>query len=133
MLTTKPEAAGALAHPSTVSLIALVLTLVTIVNTVFKPSENALLCAHTLVQLHDWETDLVAGLLSTLTAEPKPGDAKILEFLVRKDKELSKIGVSLADRFSPQPLPPSDSKNHDHDGASARAEADKRRRTKKGA
>lgn len=84
--------------------LGLVLTILTILNSVFRPAERATNSAHLLVQLHDWEMDLDAGLRRRPASSNDP-DQDIVAFLMRKDRELSKIGIEVADQFSPKTTP----------------------------
>jgi len=51
-----------------------------------------------LVQLHDWEINLIDDLSK---ANPNQLN-EIMKLLVSKDKELSKFGIEAADRLLPQ-------------------------------
>jgi hypothetical protein len=95
-----PESLKYLADYS--SIFGGILTILTIINSVLRPTEKVLTAAHLLVQLHDWETDLAAGLSKKLLPEPKSVENGIMDFLLLKDRELSKIGTESADRLLPQ-------------------------------
>lgn len=84
--------------------VALFLTILTICNSVFRPAERATSSAHLLVQLHDWEMDLDAGLRRRPASSNDPNE-DIVAFFMRKDRELSKIGIEVADQFSPKTTP----------------------------
>lgn len=80
------------------AFVALALTIITVFNSVLRPTEKVITATHMLVQLHDWEIGLITEL-----RKPAPDQLdKIMELLVTKDKELSKFGIEAADRMLPQ-------------------------------
>ena len=83
------------------SALGLLLTVATIINSVQRPTEKAMTASHLLVQLHDWEMDVAAGLRRRLHKGHIAED-DIVAFFYYKDRELSKIGTEVADRFSPK-------------------------------
>jgi hypothetical protein len=80
------------------SLFALVLTVLTILNSIIKPDEKFISSAAVLVQLKDWEVDLALGLISLDDNDVK-GHTK---FLGHKSAQLSEIGNSMARTYLPQ-------------------------------
>jgi hypothetical protein len=75
----------------------ILLTILTIVNSVLRPAEEYLSSSHMLVRLHDWEMSLALEI-------PKSKDSpELLNHLFEiKDRELSKMGDALADSVFPQ-------------------------------
>ncbi len=80
------------------AFVALALTIMTVFNSVLRPTEKVITATHMLVQLHDWEIDLITEL-----GKPAPNQIdEIMKLLVSKDKQLSKFGIEAADRLLPQ-------------------------------
>lgn len=80
------------------AFVGLALTIVTVFNSVLRPTEKVIAATHMLVQLHDWEINLIDDLSK---ANPNQLN-EIMKLLVSKDKELSKFGIEAADRLLPQ-------------------------------
>lgn len=80
------------------SLFALTLTVLTILNSIFKPDEKFISSAALLVQLKDWEVNLALGLISLDDNDTKAHT----KFLGDKSAQLSEIGNSMARTYLPQ-------------------------------
>ncbi len=80
------------------SLLALILTIATILNSTIKPDEKFVTSAFLLVQLKDWEADMALGL----TELERNDREQLKEFLRKKNVQLSEIGTSMARSYLPQ-------------------------------
>ena len=83
--------------------IGVILTIITIINSVIRPAEKVIHSGHLLVILHDWEMDLIITLQKIMRGK-KEGDKYIddlFDFLKKKDLLLSKIGAEIVDFESP--------------------------------
>lgn len=78
-----------------VGMLGLFLTILTILNSVFRPTERYLTASHMLVRLHDWEIDLVTNLQDIQTQQIN----EIYEFLKKKDHQLSELGADMVVRL----------------------------------
>lgn len=74
-----------------VGALGLLLTIITILNSVFRPTEKYLSASHMLVRLHDWEIELVTKL-ATISTNPIN---EIYDYLKRKDHQLSELGADI--------------------------------------
>ena len=95
------------------AIFGLLLTILTIINSVLRPAEEFISSAHMLVRLHDWEMSLAMGI-----REKKGDKAQLYHFFEIKDQELSKLGDALADSAFPQ-------QSATPDGQEAHAHGDK--------
>jgi hypothetical protein len=80
-----------------IGLLGLFLTILTIINSGLKPSEKYITASHILVSLHDWEMDFVINF--HIKIQNKNERDKLYEWLLQKDKALSKIGSEIVDRI----------------------------------
>ena len=88
--------------------IGVILTIITIINSVIRPAEKVIHSGHLLVILHDWEMDLIITLQKIMRGK-KEGDKYIddlFDFLKKKDLLLSKIGAEIVDFESPTHINP---------------------------
>ena len=69
--------------------IGFAVTMFTVVNSTFRPSEQWLSSTHLLIRLHDWEMDLVVRLRQVQTVQAA------YELLAAKDAELSQVGAEM--------------------------------------
>lgn len=76
---------------------ALVLTVATILNSIVRPDEKFISSANVLVQLKDWEADLVLSL-SVIHQNDRE---EVVNFLRKKSGDLSEIGSSMAKTYLP--------------------------------
>ena len=79
-------------------IIGLLLTILTILNSVYNPIEKSLAASHTLIRLHDWEMTLFNGL----TKHKVNGHSTLDNFLFDMDKKLSTIGENIASLLVPK-------------------------------
>ncbi len=87
---------GVIASRLYLSLLALILTIATIVNSTLKPDEKFVTSANVLIKLKDWEEDMALSL-SEVGSDPK----KLTELLRSKSLQLSEIGSSMARTYLP--------------------------------
>jgi hypothetical protein len=80
------------------SLLALLLTIATILNSTLKPDEKFVASANVLVQLKDWEADMALSLIELDSNDRK----QLKDLLRRKSVQLSEIGSSMARTYLPQ-------------------------------
>jgi hypothetical protein len=80
-------------------LIGLVLTLFTILFTVFKPIEKNLAASQTLILLHDWELKLFNCLRKHNNDQ---GNTSLFEELMALDMDLSGLGTTISIILVPQ-------------------------------
>jgi len=88
---------GVIASRLYLSLLALILTIATIVNSTLKPDEKFVTSANVLIKLKDWEEDMALSLAEIGSSDPK----KLTEFLRSKSLQLSEIGSSMARTYLP--------------------------------
>ena len=81
-------------------VLGLILTILTIVNSVLRPAEEFISSSHMLVRLHDWEMSLAVAIRNN-----KGNPDELYGLLQMKDQELSKMGDALADSVFSQTLP----------------------------
>lgn len=79
------------------AVFGLLLTILTIINSVLRPAEEFISSSHTLVRLHDWEVSLALGIRKN-----KGNPDQLYHLLEIKDQELSKLGDAMADTVFPQ-------------------------------
>jgi hypothetical protein len=83
----------ALAYPNLVLPIAgLLLTVLTIMNSTWKPSERSVRLSEALIALADWQFDLEVEMKMR-----KPGEKETYEYLVKKNTLLSEIGRKMVE------------------------------------
>lgn len=86
-----------------ISIISLVLSAFSILNTVFKPIEKYSFYSNTLVRLKEWEINFSCEIIERLEKINNLENTKdILEFLNVKNIELSEIGVAMANKWLPR-------------------------------
>jgi hypothetical protein len=79
------------------SLLSLLLTIATILNSTLRPDEKFVSSSNVLIKLKDWESDLAISL-----GEIDKADSHQLYDLIRKKSvELSEIGSSMARTYLP--------------------------------
>ncbi len=88
---------GVIASRLYLSLLALILTIATIVNSTLKPDEKFVTSANVLIKLKDWEEDMALSLSEIGSSDPK----KLTELLRSKSLQLSEIGSSMARTYLP--------------------------------
>ena len=94
--------------------IGLGLTILTIINAVFRPNERYVTATHKLVELHDWEMKFVIGLRKEHSLQFK----NLNGLLVTMDKDLSELGLDMADQLFPREIgQPKSRQNRGGEGA----------------
>jgi hypothetical protein len=81
-------------------MIGLLLTICTMVNSVFRPTERYISASHKLVDLHDWEMQFVLGLRKQHSEDY----INLNDFLEGHDKKLSMLGAEIADQLFPEEI-----------------------------
>lgn len=82
-----------------VPIIALIVAILSIVNSVLKPTERFIAGANIAVEIYDWDFDLEIMLKQINKKNAK----EIFKFLKKKNDHMSIIGKKLADRTSFKP------------------------------
>lgn len=90
-------ATGVLESRLYLSLLALVLTVATILNSTLKPDEKFVTSSNVLIKLKDWEADMALSLAEVDRNNPE----LVRELLRTKSNELSEIGSSMARTYLP--------------------------------
>src|SRR2546430_1843844 len=80
-----------------VSILALILTVATILNSTLKPDEKFVTSSNMLIKLKDWEADMALSLAEVDLSKPELAK----ELLRKKSNELSEIGSSMARTYLP--------------------------------
>ena len=80
-----------------VSILALILTVATILNSTLKPDEKFVTSSNVLIKLKDWEADMALSLAEVDRTHPE----LVKELLRKKSNELSEIGSSMARTYLP--------------------------------
>lgn len=81
------------------AVMGLVLTLITIVNSVLKPDERFVKAAQNCIALNEWKLEF-----DIYSAEADTTNAKEFHDMVQKmDKKLSEIGKAMAESWIPKP------------------------------
>ncbi|MDQ3818248.1 MAG: hypothetical protein M3362_11310 [Acidobacteriota bacterium] len=79
------------------SMLALLLTVATILNSTLKPDEKFVTSSNVLIKLKDWEADMALSLAEVDRTKPE----LVKELLRKKSNELSEIGSSMARTYLP--------------------------------
>lgn len=81
------------------------LTIFTILSSVLKPYERSTTASDLLITLNDWKVSLIAGLNEYVELEKIEDKEKnketLINFLVDKNDELTKLGETMIQRFIP--------------------------------
>src|SRR5437588_11905505 len=90
-------ATGVIESRLLLSLLALALTVATILNSTLKPDEKFVTSSNVLIKLKDWEADMALSLAEVDRTNPD----LVKELLRKKSNELSEIGSSMARTYLP--------------------------------
>ncbi len=77
------------------------LTIFTILSSVLKPYERSTSASEILITLNDWKISLIVGLNEHIEQNNTEQKETLLNFLVHKNDELTKLGETIIQRFIP--------------------------------
>lgn len=77
------------------------LTILTILSSVLKPDERSTSASEILITLNDWKISLIVGLNEHIEHKNIEKKEILLNFLVNKNDELTKLGETIIQRFIP--------------------------------